>query len=72
VNIPVSISKELFDVRVKVSKDHDGKITHVKPEFDDVKLISEKMKIPYRRSSEIVQKQVMESIINEETPGLDV
>jgi hypothetical protein len=30
------------------------------------------MKIPYRRSSEIVQKQVMESINNEETPGLDV
>ena len=72
VTVPVSISKEFFDVRVKVSKDHDGKITHVKPEFDDVKLISEKMKIPYRRSSEIVQKKVMESINNEETPGSDV
>ncbi|MDP9197000.1 MAG: nickel pincer cofactor biosynthesis protein LarC [Thermoproteota archaeon] len=72
VTVPVSISKEYFDVRVKVSKDHDGKITHVKPEFDDVKLISEKMKIPYRRSCEMVQEQVMESIINEETRGLDV
>jgi pyridinium-3,5-bisthiocarboxylic acid mononucleotide nickel chelatase len=68
----MSVGKEYFYVRVKISKDHDGKITHVKPEFDDVKQISEKMKIPYRRSSEIVQKQVMESINNEETPGLDV
>ena len=72
VTVPVSVSKEYFQVRVKVSKNHDGKVTHVKPEFDDVKQISEKMKIPYRRSSEIVQKQVIESIINEETPGLDV
>lgn len=72
VTVPVSISKEHFHVRVKVSKDHDGKVTHVKPEFDDVKQISEKMKIPYRRSSEIVQKQAIESIINDETPGLDV
>jgi pyridinium-3,5-bisthiocarboxylic acid mononucleotide nickel chelatase len=70
--VPMSVGKEYFHVRVKISKDHDGKITHVKPEFDDVKQISEKMKIPYRRSSEIVQKQVMESINNEETPGLDV
>lgn len=64
VTVPVSIGKELFDVRVKISKDHDGKITHIKPEFDDVKLISEKMKIPYKRSSEIVQKQVIGSIID--------
>ena len=64
MTVPVSIGKELFDVRVKISKDHDGKITHIKPEFDDVKLISEKMKIPYKRSSEIVQKQVIGSIID--------
>ena len=67
VTIPVSMNKEFFHVRVKVSKDQFGKITHAKPEFDDVKLISEKMKIPFKRSSEIVHMQVLERIINEES-----
>ncbi|MDP9197577.1 MAG: nickel pincer cofactor biosynthesis protein LarC [Thermoproteota archaeon] len=67
VTVPVSIRKQSFDVRVKVSKNHEGKITHMKPEFDDVKTISEKMKIPYKRSSEIVQKQIIGSIIDQET-----
>lgn len=61
--VPIEIFKQSFVVNVKVSKDNKGKTINVKPEFEDIKKISENLSIPLKSTSEIVnnlifQKQV--------------
>jgi pyridinium-3,5-bisthiocarboxylic acid mononucleotide nickel chelatase len=58
----LTINEELFHVHVKISKDQNGKINSLKPEFEDVKYISERLKIPYKESAAIVQKKIMDSV----------
>jgi len=60
--MPISIKHELFYVHVKISKDARGKIYNAKPEYDDIKVISAKLKIPYKNCREIVQRKIIDSI----------
>jgi len=54
----ITINNEVFKVRVKISKDQNGNIDYLKPEFEDIKHISQKLKIPFRKSSIIVQRKI--------------
>jgi uncharacterized protein (TIGR00299 family) protein len=49
-------------VKVKVSKDAQGKIVRVKPEFDDAKRLAEKQGKPLREIIEIITTQAMEAL----------
>ncbi|RLJ06025.1 MAG: TIGR00299 family protein, partial [Candidatus Aenigmatarchaeota archaeon] len=47
-----------FDVRVKVSKTKTGKIINVKPEYEDLRKISEELNIPLRKVLKKVEEQL--------------
>jgi uncharacterized protein (DUF111 family) len=56
--VPVTVGDDIFNVRVKVAKDGQGNTTKIKPEFEDIKLISLKSGLPARNVLEIVNSQV--------------
>ena len=58
-SIPVEIVIDGLreDVMVKVSRDREGKIVQIKPEYDDVKKIAEKTSKPLREVTEIVKSK---------------
>ena len=48
ITISISLRNSTFDIRVKLTKDSNGKIINVKPEFSDLKKISEATGFPLR------------------------
>ncbi len=61
LSVPVSIGGEDFVVRVKVVKDQN-RIVYAKPEYDDVKDIAARLKMPYRTASTLVTQAVTEKL----------
>ncbi|MGA3112284.1 MAG: nickel pincer cofactor biosynthesis protein LarC [Candidatus Bathyarchaeia archaeon] len=61
VDILVGESREL--VKVKISKDTDGNIIRVKPEYDDLKTLAEKTSKPIRELSEMAVSRARELFI---------
>jgi pyridinium-3,5-bisthiocarboxylic acid mononucleotide nickel chelatase len=51
-NIELSAVGNKQSIRVKVAKDASGKIIQIKPEFEDLKALAEKTKLPLRELSE--------------------
>ncbi len=51
-------------VRVKVAKNSNGEIIHIKPEYDDLKRLAEKTKKPLRELSEIAIAKAREVLNN--------
>ncbi|HEY7226891.1 MAG TPA: nickel pincer cofactor biosynthesis protein LarC [Nitrososphaeraceae archaeon] len=49
ITLPITIDGQKFEIKVKISKDSGGVIRTIKPEYDDIKSISTKLKIPYKR-----------------------
>jgi uncharacterized protein (DUF111 family) len=49
ITVPITIGYQRFEVKVKISRDSDGVIKTIKPEYDDIKNISTKLKIPYKK-----------------------
>jgi hypothetical protein len=58
LTVPVEINDVAFSVHVKVTKNSAGKVTNAKPEFEDVKIIAARCKIPVKRAMELVNAQV--------------
>jgi uncharacterized protein (DUF111 family) len=58
----ITINEEIFNVRVKISKHLDGNINYLKPEFEDIKYISQKLGIPFKQSAIMVQRKIDDSI----------
>ncbi len=56
--VPIEIEKENFVINVKISKRTDGEITNIKPEFEDVKKIADKLNYPLKRTIEIVNNLI--------------
>ncbi len=56
--VPIEIEEENFIVNVKISKDSNGKIINIKPEFEDIKKIAEKLNYPLKRTNEIVNNLI--------------
>lgn len=65
LTVPVSINGSTFNVHVKVAKDSAGRITNVKPEFEDVKIIASRCQIPVKRAMELVNAEIMQKIGSE-------
>jgi uncharacterized protein (TIGR00299 family) protein len=58
ITVPITIWSQRFVVKVKLSKDKDGTIRMIKPEYDDIKKIATKLKAPYRKVYDIVYYEV--------------
>ena len=56
--VPIEIQEENFIVNIKISKDSNGKIINIKPEFEDIKKIAEKLNYPFKRTNEIVNNLI--------------
>jgi uncharacterized protein (TIGR00299 family) protein len=64
-SITITINEEIFNVRIKISKDQDGNINYLKPEFEDIKYISQKLGISFKQSAIMVQRKIHDSIKDE-------
>ena len=58
ITAPITIGNQRFVVKVKLSKDKDGTIKMIKPEYDDIKKIATRLKAPYRKVFDIVYYEV--------------
>ncbi|MDP9304749.1 MAG: LarC family nickel insertion protein, partial [Thermoproteota archaeon] len=58
ITVPITIGNQRFVVKVKLSKDKDGAIKMIKPEYDDIKKIAAKLKAPYRKIFDVVYYEV--------------
>ncbi len=62
LTMSVNINGNILDVRVKIVKDSTGRLTNVKPEFEDVKMIATKCQIPVKRAMDQVRSEVMKKL----------
>jgi uncharacterized protein (TIGR00299 family) protein len=62
LTVPVDINGSTFNVHVKVVKDPAGRVKNTKPEFEDVKVIASRCRMPVKRAMELVNAQVTEKI----------
>ena len=58
ITTPITIGNQRFVVKVKLSKDKDGTIKMIKPEYDDIKKIATRLNAPYRKVFDIVYYEV--------------
>jgi uncharacterized protein (DUF111 family) len=59
ITLPITIEHQKFDINVKVSRDNDGVIKTIKPEYEDIKNISRKLNIPYKKVFDISYYELM-------------
>ena len=62
LTVPININDNELDVRVKIVKDSAGRITNVKPEFEDVKTVATKCKMPLKQAMDLVSMEVMKKL----------
>ncbi|MBD0300389.1 MAG: nickel pincer cofactor biosynthesis protein LarC, partial [Nitrososphaera sp.] len=62
LTMSVNINGNILDVRVKIVKDSAGRITNVKPEFEDVKMIATKCQMPVKSAMDQVRSEVMKKL----------
>jgi uncharacterized protein (TIGR00299 family) protein len=58
--VPIEIEAEKFIINVKLSKNSKGEITYIKPEYDDVKRISDKLNYPLKKTMETVNNLIFQ------------
>jgi uncharacterized protein (DUF111 family) len=62
ITVPINIHDKCFNVHVKVVKDTQGKTISIKPEFDDIKVISSKVGISVKRTMELATAEIVQRI----------
>jgi pyridinium-3,5-bisthiocarboxylic acid mononucleotide nickel chelatase len=62
VTIPVDINGNILNVHVKIVKDSAGRITNVKPEFEDIKIIATRCQMPVKQVMDLVTAEVMKKL----------
>jgi pyridinium-3,5-bisthiocarboxylic acid mononucleotide nickel chelatase len=62
MTVSVDINGNIFAVHIKIVKDSAGRITNVKPEFEDIKVIATKCQMPVKRAMEQVRAEVMKKL----------
>lgn len=60
ITLPITIENRKFEVKVKISKNENGSIKSVKPEYEDIKNISTVLKIPYKKIFDTVYHELIE------------
>ena len=61
-NVELSIGGNKETVKIKVSKGSNGEVVRLKPEFEDLKRLAEKTKVPLRELSELALAKAHETI----------
>jgi pyridinium-3,5-bisthiocarboxylic acid mononucleotide nickel chelatase len=56
--IPLEIEKQTFVINVKISKNSNGKIINIKPEFEDIKKTADKLNYSLKKTIEIVNNLI--------------
>ncbi|MFN2434469.1 MAG: nickel pincer cofactor biosynthesis protein LarC [Nitrososphaeraceae archaeon] len=60
ITLPITIENRKFKVKVKISKNGNGSVNSIKPEYDDIKNISTVLKIPYKKVFDTVYHEIIE------------
>ncbi len=60
LTVPVKIAGTAFNVHVKVAEDAQGR-KNVKAEFEDIKIVADRCRLPVRRVAELVNAQLMQN-----------
>jgi uncharacterized protein (TIGR00299 family) protein len=61
LTFPINIKDNIFNVRVKIAKDPNGRVLNIKPEFEDIKIIASRCKISIKRANELVNEKVLQN-----------
>jgi uncharacterized protein (TIGR00299 family) protein len=64
ITMKIKIFNEEYVIRVKVSRDFNGKTVSVKPEIDDIREISRSLRIPLRVANQIASSQIQNNLGN--------
>lgn len=62
--IPIKIEEEKYTINVKVSKDLQGRIINMKPEFKDIKEISSRLNYPLKKTSDLVNNLIFQNYLH--------
>jgi uncharacterized protein (TIGR00299 family) protein len=62
LHVELTIGGTKESVTIKVAKDHNGTVVNVKPEFEDVKRIANKLNKPLRQVNELILLQTKEVV----------
>ena len=58
--VPIEIEKQSFVINVKISKNSNGEITNIKPEYEDIKRISLRINYPLRKTIDVVNNLIFQ------------
>ncbi len=58
--VPIEIEKQNFVINVKISKNANGEITNIKPEYEDIKRISHRINYPLRKTIDVVNNLIFQ------------
>lgn len=58
--VPIEIEKQSFVINVKISKNSNGEITNIKPEYEDIKRISHRVNYPLRKTIDVVNNLIFQ------------
>jgi pyridinium-3,5-bisthiocarboxylic acid mononucleotide nickel chelatase len=61
--VDLTVAGQHEKVKIKISKDNQGKIVRLKPEFEDLKRLAEKTGLPLRELSEIATTKAREELL---------
>ena len=62
ITVPINIFENHFNIHVKIAKDTNGNTINIKPEFEDIKVISSRLGISLKRAMELVNADVVQNI----------
>jgi uncharacterized protein (TIGR00299 family) protein len=60
VMLPIILENQEYVISVKISKDHQGKIINVKPEFDNIREIANKLGLSLKETMETVNNLIFQ------------
>jgi uncharacterized protein (DUF111 family) len=61
-SLDISIAGQKDVVKIKISKDRQGRIVRLKPEFEDLKRLAEKTGLPLRELSDLVTAKARDTL----------
>ena len=62
VIVPVKIHDNLFNIHVKITKDSDGRIITIKPEFQDIVIIASRIGISVKQALDLTNSELFHTI----------
>lgn len=62
--VPVKIMKKDFMIAVKISKDDSGNVINVKPEYEEIKVISKELGFSYKKTLELVNNLIFQKKVH--------